>query len=135
MTAALGREPAGHKLARGDERTPEGGYRIVGPRGAQPLPRLRPDRLPVAADADAALADGRITPRGLRAHRRGAPAGRLPPHDTPLGGDIGIHGEGGRWARRLQHLDWTFGCVAVTDADLDFLARRLDVGVPVEILP
>jgi murein L,D-transpeptidase YafK len=135
MTAALGREPRGHKLAQGDLRTPVGSYRISGRLQRNRFHGFVPIDYPSLKDADAALAEGRISPRDhariADAHARGV----QPPGDTPLGGDIGIHGEGRRWAGDSQRLDWTYGCVAVTDAALDFLAPRLAVGVEVEILP
>jgi hypothetical protein len=135
MPAAIGREPRGHKVASGDLRTPEGLYRIAGPLEPNRFHGFIPIDYPSQADADSALADGRITPRDhariADAHARGV----QPPVDTPLGGDIGIHGEGERWAGDSLHLDWTYGCVAVTDADLDTLNSLLEIGVPVEILP
>lgn len=134
-TAAMGREPKGHKVAQGDLRTPEGRYRIVGPLERNRFHGFIPIDYPSRADADAALADGRITradhARIDDAHDRGV----QPPADTPLGGDIGLHGEGTRWAGDSQHLDWTYGCVAVPDAELDFLAERIEVGTEVMILP
>lgn len=135
MTAAMGRAPRGHKATLGDMRTPEGSYRVSGTLTANRFYGFIPLDYPSLADADAALAQGRITPRDhariARAHARGV----TPPDDTPLGGDIGIHGEGQRWAGDTQHLDWTYGCVAVTDGELDWLAERLEVGVEVVILP
>ena len=135
MPAAMGREPLGHKVISGDHRTPEGRYRIAGPIEPSRFHGFIPIDYPSRADADTALADGRITradhARIADAHARGV----QPPVDTPLGGDIGIHGEGARWAGDSLHLDWTYGCVAVSDDDLDFLALRLAPGVPVEILP
>lgn len=135
MTAAMGREPRGHKVASGDLRTPEGLYRIIAPLERNRFHGFIPIDYPSMADAEAALADGRITARD---HARIADAharGMQPPTDTPLGGDIGIHGEGARWAGDSLHLDWTYGCVAVTDADLDRIAEMTEVGVEVEILP
>ncbi len=135
MLAAMGREARGHKVGRGDLRTPEGLYRIAGPLERNRFHGFIPIDYPSQVDADAALADGRITPgdhaRITDAHARSV----RPPADTPRGGDIGSHGEGPRWAGDSLHLDWTYGCVAVTDADLDTLASRLEVGVPVTILP
>jgi len=60
--------------------------------------------------------------------------GRMPPQDTPLGGGLGIHGEGVRWRGDLD-LDWTEGCVAVTDRAIEQLARLVRRGTPIEILP
>lgn len=133
MAAAIGRE-SGHKLGEGDQRTPEGTYHIVGALEASRFHGFIPIDYPSLADADAALAKRRITRRDrariAAAHQRGV----QPPVDTPLGGDIGIHGEGPRWSGDSLHMDWTYGCIAVTDADLDFLAARVAPGVPVEIL-
>jgi len=61
--------------------------------------------------------------------------GRLPPQDTPLGGAIGIHGEGEGRQGQSAAGDWTFGCIALRDADARFVAERVDVGTPVVILP
>jgi murein L,D-transpeptidase YafK len=135
MTAAMGRVPRGHKQAKGDERTPEGRYRVVGPRERSRFYGFVPIDYPSLADADAALADGRIGQADYSRIVRALALGRQPPADTPLGGEIGIHGEGQRWAGETRLLDWTYGCVAVTDADLDFLTQRLELGAIVDILP
>jgi hypothetical protein len=135
MVAAVGREPAGTKQQTGDLRTPEGRYRIAGPAQSSRFHAFVPFDYPSVADADRGLAEGRIDAddhrRILAAHARG----ELPPQTTPLGGNIGLHGEGARWAGDSQHLDWTLGCVAVRDADLDFLIERIDASTSVEILP
>jgi len=135
MTAALGRDPVGHKLEAGDFRTPEGHYRISDEPQPSRFHAFIPIDYPSVADADLALADGRIGVRDhrriVRAHQRGEP----PPGDTPLGGEIGLHGEGTRWAGDSEHLDWTLGCIAVTDQDLDFLMAHTRPGVPIDILP
>lgn len=135
MTAAMGREPTGHKLEFGDLRTPEGQYRISGPAEASRFHAFVPIDYPSVADADRALAEGRIRAadhaRIVSAHQRD----ETPPADTVMGGKIGLHGEGSRWAGDSVQLDWTYGCVAVSDRDLDFLIARIEPGVRVEILP
>ncbi|TMA35739.1 MAG: murein L,D-transpeptidase, partial [Deltaproteobacteria bacterium] len=65
------------------------------------------------------------------AHARGEP----PPSDTALGGSLGFHGEGDRWRGDTRYFDWTYGCIGLADADVDFLARRSEVGTPVVIEP
>jgi hypothetical protein len=86
-------------------------------------------------DATAARADGRLSEsdfeRIAAAHRNRLP----PPYDTPLGGDLGFHGEGERWKGDSPYLDWTYGCVAVADEEIEFLAARTEYGVPVWIHP
>jgi L,D-peptidoglycan transpeptidase YkuD (ErfK/YbiS/YcfS/YnhG family) len=45
-----------------------------------------------------------------------------------IGGDIEIHGKGGRGQ------DWTQGCVALENSDMDDLVPRVRVGTPVTIV-
>lgn len=134
-TVAIGREPHGPKRVSGDLRTPEGTYHVVGPIAASRFHGFIPLDYPSLEDADRALDEHRISRAD---HRRIAAAhreGRAPPTDTPLGGDIGIHGEGTRWRGLSSELDWTLGCLAVEDAALGFLAERMALGTPVVILP
>ncbi len=58
---------------------------------------------------------------------------RLPPQDTPLGGDLGIHGLGHAdpWIHR--RLNWTGGCIALTNAQIDRLARWVRIGTKVVV--
>lgn len=58
--------------------------------------------------------------------------GRSPAH-TPLGGHIGIHGLGNRPVNFHQIRDWTEGCIAVTNTEIQMLERWLDVGTLVVI--
>jgi murein L,D-transpeptidase YafK len=134
LPVALGRGLAGPKQVQGDQRTPEGDYRIVGSARASRFHRYIAIDYPSRSDADRSLAEGRISradhARIEDAHRRGA----LPPFDTPLGGDIGFHGEGERWRGESGDLDWTFGCIALSDGDMDFLIARAPAGTPISIL-
>lgn len=59
--------------------------------------------------------------------------GKTPPQDTLLGGYIGIHGLGDKDPRVHKRLNWTEGCVALTDAQVDQLARWVSVGTRVVI--
>ena len=58
----------------------------------------------------------------------------MPPPDTPLGGLLGLHGEGARWRGDSKQLDWTYGCIALPDAELDFVIARVRKGTPLTIL-
>ncbi len=132
--AAFGRDP-GAKGASGDDRTPEGDYRVAGPPQPSRFHRFLPIDYPSPADADAALAAGRLSRadhrRIVEAHRLGV----MPPADTPLGGLLGLHGEGARWRGESKQLDWTYGCIALPDDELDFVIARVRKGTPVTILP
>jgi lipoprotein-anchoring transpeptidase ErfK/SrfK len=48
--------------------------------------------------------------------------------DTPLGGQVMIHGKGSSW-------DWTSGCIALDHQDIEELFRSVPIGTPVTILP
>jgi lipoprotein-anchoring transpeptidase ErfK/SrfK len=50
------------------------------------------------------------------------------PWNTALGGEIFIHGHG-------SGSDWTWGCVALDDADIQELYSLIPVGTPVRIHP
>jgi murein L,D-transpeptidase YafK len=58
---------------------------------------------------------------------------RPPPQNTQLGGYIGIHGIGRGNPRVHELLNWTDGCVAVTNQQIRQLARWVDVGTRVII--
>lgn len=135
MRVALGRDELGPKEESGDWRTPEGRYHIAGEARPGRFHLFLPIDYPSADDADRALAEGRLTSddhaRIAEAHARGLP----PPADTALGGDLGFHGEGDRWRGDSRDLDWTYGCIAVTDAEIEFLSDRVEPGVSVRIHP
>ncbi|MEZ4282462.1 MAG: L,D-transpeptidase [Myxococcota bacterium] len=131
---ALSREPVGAKRRSGDQRIPEGDYRIAGTARPSRFELFIPIDYPARADADRGLAEGLISRdvhrRIVSAHERG----QLPPQDTALGGLVGFHGEGPRWRGDLD-LDWTQGCVAVADETIRWLAQHAKRGTPVAIRP
>jgi len=59
--------------------------------------------------------------------------GDLPPQDTPLGGNIGIHGigHGNRYIHEISN--WTEGCIALTNEQIDQLAHWITLGTKVVI--
>lgn len=123
---ALGFEPTGDKLREGDGRTPEGWYRT----SDKPWSRFRGAiaiHYPNRDDAKRALQTGVIDIRTGAAIRRAHRRGRLPPQDTALGGQILIHGG-------TVAFDWTAGCIALEDADLSVLRRRLSSGMRASML-
>ena len=60
-------------------------------------------------------------------------AGQCPPWTTALGGGIGLHGGGVRNA--TGRIDWTAGCMALSQAHIEELFEVLRIGDRVEILP
>jgi len=135
FTVALGRRPFGDKRRQGDLRTPEGHYRIVEPPRSSQFHVFMPLDYPSVVDADAALSRGDIEPDTYLKIVRAALRGRLPPQNTPLGGAIGIHGEGAEHQGWTATRNWTLGCIALSDRDAGFIAERVAVGTPVVIRP
>lgn len=136
MTVALGRDEVGPKRRAGDHRTPEGVYRIAAEaRLSRRYHLFLPIDYPSPADAEAAFADGRLGvkdyERIIAAHEQGVP----PPDDTAIGGDLGFHGEGERWRGDSRDLDWTYGCIALPDEEIEFLSEHVEPGVEVRIHP
>jgi murein L,D-transpeptidase YafK len=83
---------------------------------------------PNEEDAARGLREGLIT-RAQAASIVGAVrAGRCPPWDTALGGEILIHGGG-------TASDWTWGCVALENAEVKELFDAVPAGTPVRIEP
>ncbi|SNS88792.1 L,D-transpeptidase family protein [Tropicimonas sediminicola] len=110
---ALGFAPEGDKFEEGDGRTPEGVFRI--------------DRRNDQSAYHLSL--GIDYPQ--RSHRaRASEAGVSP------GGDIFIHGQPNqRKGRPDLRGDWTAGCVAISDDEIEELFRYTPMGTEVEILP
>ena len=80
------------------------------------------------ADAARGLREGRITKTQyaaiVAANRQHLPT----PANTALGGNIFVHGRG-------SSIDWTWGCVALDDADMRKLYDAIEVGTPITIHP
>ena len=112
---ALGRNPVGKKTTEGDRRTPEGRYSIDRRKPNSRYHRSLHISYPNAAQIEAAKAVG-IDPGGM----------------------IMIHGQPngfGWWGWLLQLVDWTDGCIGVTDSDMDEIWTRVPDGTPIEIEP
>ncbi len=112
---ALGLSPIGPKVVEGDNKTPEGWYFI---NSKNPFSRYHKSlavSYPNQDDKEKASA-----------------LGKRP------GGDIMIHGLMKNMNNKgKDHIksDWTFGCVAVTDEEIDELFVAVNVGTPILILP
>ena len=112
---SLGREPDGHKSQEGDGRTPEGRYLIDSRNGRS--------HFHLALHVSYPNTDDRTS-----AQRRGV---------SP-GGDIMVHGlpNGLGWLDKLHRTrDWTDGCIAVTDSEMDEIWAKVATGTSIEILP
>jgi len=116
-----------------DRTTPLGSYRV---RRINPESRFRiyfGFDYPNLEQAQRAFRAGRISYDQLKSIRRAHYLEQEPPSNTPLGGQIGIHGIGNGDARIHEDFDWTDGCIAVTNAEIDELAQWLRLGTRVEV--
>jgi len=113
--ADLGKNRLQPKRVSGDGATPEGRYRITSKRARGQTKYYK------ALMLDYPNAEDR---REFDAARR---AGRIA-RNARIGHLIEIHGHGGR------DQDWTQGCVALSDHDIDDLFARVSVGTPVTIV-
>ena len=111
---ALGRAPEGPKQREGDGRTPEGSYFICLVKEAGKYGRSLGISYPGPADAQAAFREGRIDRRTLDNICAAHNENRRPPWGSPMGGEVYIH-EGG------SSSDWTQGCIALDEQDMDVL--------------
>ncbi len=124
----LGWNPVSPKLREGDGATPEGVYRIC---AKMPHSRFHLALLlnyPNAEDAERGMRDGLITRAAGAAIIRAVRDGRCPDFRTTLGGEIEIHGSG-------SGSDWTLGCIALEDVDIEDVYRAVRVGTEVRIRP
>ncbi len=113
--AELGYNSLGDKWRAGDAATPEGRYRITAKKG------------PGQSAYHMALLLNYPNEEDVRSFEAAKRAGRLS-RRASLGGLIEIHGEGGRGK------DWTNGCVALANNDIQDLFKRVAVGTPVTIV-
>jgi len=124
----LGLNPLGDKVRQGDRRTPEGDFYIFAKNDKSAFYLSLGISYPNANHAARGLRDGLIDRTQYDTIMQALNAHRAPPQNTKLGGDIYIHGNGSR-------SDWTWGCVALEDADIRELFNAVTVGTPVTIKP
>lgn len=112
---ALGPQPRGHKVFAGDGRTPEGLYVLDHKHPSSRFYRAIHVSYPSARDVAEARKYG------------GRPGGLVMVHGQPANGRNGH--------RDYRPWDWTAGCIAVSNAEMDEIWEATDEGTPIEILP
>ncbi|MDJ1015992.1 MAG: L,D-transpeptidase family protein [Paracoccaceae bacterium] len=106
----LGFQPIGDKRYEGDGRTPEGHYVI--------------DRRNPNSQFHLSIGISYPDPRDIAEAKK---LGRDP------GGDIFIHGQGNIFSR--LGADWTWGCIAVTNEEMEEIYSMVPDGTPISIFP
>ncbi len=111
----FGKNWIGDKLYSGDNATPEGRYMVTRKKNSKDSGYYKAMMLNYPNEEDRAE---------FAARRR---SGQIP-RSRGIGGLIEIHGNGGKG------VDWTRGCVALSDDKIDELYNKLSVGSPVTIV-
>jgi len=114
-TVSLGRHPIGTKTQQGDGRTPEGEYRLDYRNPGSSFHKALHISYPEPADIESARSRG-VDPGGL----------------------VMVHGtkNGLGWLGRLYRaIDWTDGCVAVTNGEIDEIWRVVPDGTKIILKP
>jgi murein L,D-transpeptidase YafK len=122
----LGLSPVEDKIRQGDRRTPEGEFYVFTKNDKSAFYLSLGLSYPNIEDAERGLRDRLISRRQYDAIVRAIRRKATPPQNTALGGDIYIHGNG-------ASSDWTWGCVALENADMKELFDAVSVGTPVTI--
>jgi len=112
-TVSLGGDPIGPKIMQGDRKTPEGNYVLDRHNAHSQYHKSIHISYPNADDVARAKKLGVPTGGNLFIH--GLPNDFIGPNDDPG--------------------DWTDGCIAVTNAEIDEIWRRVADGTPIEIKP
>jgi len=107
-------EPKTPKEREGDRATPEGAYYILPEESEEPVPPLMGISYPGPHDADRGLKAGLISESEHKAIVEACSQRRDPSLNTKLGGEIFVHGRG-------SASDWTLGCIALDDSDIEEL--------------
>lgn len=112
---ALGGQPVGAKDRQGDHKTPEGIYSVDAKNPNSQFYKALHISYPNKTDREHARKLG-VSP----------------------GGDVEIHGLGAKWGwigAKHRQTDWTDGCIAVTNEEIDEIYPQIPVGTPVDIRP
>lgn len=124
----LGLNPVPDKIRQGDRATPEGNFYVFTKNDKSAFYLSLGISYPNVEDAERGLRDGLISRRQRDAIVSAIKRKATPPQNTALGGDIYIHGNG-------ASSDWTWGCVALENADIKELFDAVPVGTEVTIKP
>jgi murein L,D-transpeptidase YafK len=127
----------GDKRSKGDKKTPEGEFFICSMNHSKRFYKFMGISYPGVRHAEEGLRRGLITASEYRDIRQAIEESRQPPWETRLGGAIGIHGRTLDTAiKRVPNPpNWTDGCIALNNMDVDEVFSVASVGTPVTILP
>lgn len=115
FSAELGRNWVGNKRVKGDKATPEGMYKVIRKLEGKNTKYYKALLLDYPNKED------------TERFRKEVSSGTIP-SSANIGGMIEIHGNGGKG------VDWTDGCIALKDNEMDIIFKYVKVGTPVTIV-
>ena len=114
---SLGKSPKGHKFKEGDQKTPEGNYTLDYKKKNSTYHRAIHISYPNSKDR-------------AKAKEAGVSAGGLIMLHGQTAGELGWFST---WA--IRFFNWTDGCIAVTNKEIDEICSLVKIGTPIEIRP
>jgi murein L,D-transpeptidase YafK len=130
---AVGRGGVVKDKLRDDGATPQGIFHIDFINLDSPYLMFFRFDYPRAEHAQRAFDAGKIDLKQLRRILEAIEKNESPPQDTPLGGQLGIHGLGNGNAALHAESNWTQGCIALTNEQIERLAQWIFLGMKVEV--
>lgn len=136
FSIALGKGGKGTKQKLGDNKTPIGVYKITDFKGDSKFHYFMQIDYPNLLDAWYGYKNAIISAEEFKKIAFAFKGKRKPPQNTPLGGYIGIHGLGETTNERLkihEAMNWTEGCIALTNREITLLRQYVSIGTRVTI--
>ncbi len=133
---AYGSGGKGTKRILGDKKTPSGVYKIINFKDDSKFYYFMQIDYPNLLDAWYGYKNKIITANEFKNISKAIKDGEIPPQDTKLGGYIGIHGLGTVTNQKLSihnSLNWTQGCIAMTNEEIDNLKKFINIDTRVII--
>ncbi len=130
---AIGSNGPSMSKRRGDSTTPLGEFTITQIRPSERFELFMAINYPNLDHTERAYQEQRIDVSEYKALRYNLDRGRPPPQSTSLGGQLGIHGVGMGDMKVHETVNWTEGCIALTNEQLRDLAKWVAVGTRVVV--
>ncbi len=130
---AVGRKGSGFKQQRGDDITPIGRYKIGWIGKKTIYHRFFGITYPSPRNAQTAYKKGLITHQEYLSINQAHRTEKVPPQNTSLGGLLGIHGLGNADKNIHKLFNWTHGCIALSNEQIDQLAPWIERGTEIII--
>lgn len=124
----LGFTPVGDKEREGDGKTPEGEFYVFTKNPQSKFYLSLGVSYPGAEDAERGLRENLISKDEYDTILQAVKEKKMPPQNTRLGGEIYIHGGG-------IIKDWTWGCMALRDAEMKEVFDAVEIGTRLTIQP